>query len=93
MLSSDRMLLQNSYTSVIVSEEIDFVSITFINTSLPGLMIIYHFLHNVMPCMYTKSFVYCTCSFILFYGHTYMTMIITKVGLVQRIDDIHLFKH
>lgn len=33
------MLLRNSYTSVIVTEQIDFVSITFINTSLAGLMI------------------------------------------------------
>lgn len=94
MLSSDRMLMQNSHTSVIVTEQIDFVSVTFINTSLPGLMISTIFC--TMSChACTRKVLYTVhvLSFNFMDIRTCMTLIITKVGLVQRIDDIHTFKH
>lgn len=89
MLSSYRMLLQNSHTSVIVTEQIDFVSITFINTSLAGLMISTIFCTMSCHALYTVHVL----SFNFMDIRTCMTLIITKVGLVQRIDDIHTFKH
>lgn len=84
------MLLRNM--SVIIIEQIDFVSINHF----------YKYVRRFQDWWYLYT-IFCTMScrvhlkFCILCFHlilwTYMTMIITRVGLLQSINDIHTFKH